>query len=220
MIRTLIVDDQELVRAGLAAMLESQPDIEVVGQAADGADAIIQVELRRPDVVVMDIRMPRMDGLEATRRITARGDSGARVLILTTFDADDLVYEALRAGAGGFLLKDSPQALLAEGIRTVAAGESLLAPSVTRRLVEHYVRRPAPAGAASAVSDLTSREIDILRHVAGGHSNAEIAATLFLSEATVKTHVTRILSKLGLRSRVQVVVLAYETGLVEPGGGP
>jgi DNA-binding NarL/FixJ family response regulator len=220
MIRTLIVDDQELVRAGLSAMLESQPDIAVVGQAADGADAIEQVGLRRPDVVVMDIRMPRMDGIEATRRITARGETAARVLILTTFDADELVYEALRAGAGGFLLKDSPQALLAEGIRTVAAGESLLAPSVTRRLVEHYVRRPGPAGAASAVSDLTSREIDILRQVAGGHSNAEIAATLFLSEATVKTHVTRILSKLGLRSRVQVVVLAYESGLVEPGGGP
>jgi DNA-binding NarL/FixJ family response regulator len=216
-IRTLIVDDQALVRAGLSAMLEAQADIEVVGEAGDGGEAVEQARLRRPDLVLMDIRMPRVDGIEATRRITALGDGAPRVLVLTTFDADEYVYEAMRAGAGGFLLKDSTPARLADGIRTVAGGESLLAPAVTRRLVEHFVRRPPATASHAAFSELTARELDILRHVAGGHSNAEIAATLFLSEATVKTHVTRILSKLGLRSRVQAVVLAYETGLVEPG---
>jgi len=218
MIRTLVTDDQALVRGGLCAMLESQQDIEVVGEAADGLEAVEQVKLRRPDVVLMDVRMPRMDGIEATRRIVALGERAARVLILTTFDVDEYVYEALRAGAGGFLLKDSTPARLADGIRTVATGEALLAPSVTRRLVEHFVRRPnLPATAEQLFAELTTREMDILRHVARGHSNAEIAATLFLSEATVKTHVTRILSKLDLRGRVQAVVLAYETGLVQPG---
>ena len=218
MIRTLVVDDQALVRGGLCAMLETADDIEVVGEAADGADAVEQSTLRRPDVVLMDIRMPRMDGIEATRRLSALTD-GPRVLILTTFDVDEYVYEAMRAGAAGFLLKDTPPAKLAEGIRTVAAGEALLAPTVTRRLVEHFVRRPAAAAATTATfSELTSRELDILHHVARGLSNREIADTLFLSEATVKTHVTRILSKLGLRGRVQAVVLAYESGLVEPGG--
>ena len=218
MIRTLIVDDQALVRGGLRAMLEAREDIHVVGEAADGAEAVEQAALRRPDVVLMDIRMPRMDGIEATRRLTER-PAAPHVLILTTFDADEYVYEAMRAGAAGFLLKDTSPARLADGIRTVAAGEALLAPTVTRRLVEHFVRRPAPAtaGGATGFSELTSRELDILLHVARGLSNGEIASELFLSEATVKTHVTRILAKLGLRGRVQAVVLAYETGLVEPG---
>ncbi len=218
MIRTLIVDDQALVRGGLRAMLEAQEDIEVVGEAGDGADAVEQARLRRPDVVLMDIRMPRVDGIEATRRLMVRA-APPKVLILTTFDADAYVYEAMRAGAAGFLLKDTPPARLADGIRVVAAGEALLAPALTRRLVEHFVRRPALGdAAASAFAELTARELDILRHVARGMSNREIASTLFLSEATVKTHVTRVLQKLGVRGRVQAVVLAYESGLVEPGG--
>jgi DNA-binding NarL/FixJ family response regulator len=217
MIRTLIVDDQALVRGGLRAMLEVQEDIEVVGEARDGAQAVEEAALRRPDVVLMDIRMPRMDGIEATRRLKAAPGT-PQVLILTTFDVDEYVYEAMRAGAAGFLLKDATPAQLADGVRVVAAGEALLAPTVTRRLIEHFVRRPAPPGAGEATfEDLTSRELDILRHVARGLSNGEIAAQLFLSEATVKTHVTRILAKLGLRGRVQAVVLAYESGLVEPG---
>jgi DNA-binding NarL/FixJ family response regulator len=217
-IRTLVVDDQALVRGGLRAMLEAQDDIDVVGEAGDGADAVEQARLRRPDVVLMDIRMPRMDGIEATRRLSAAPEP-PRVLILTTFDVDEYVYEAMRAGAAGFLLKDTAPAKLADGVRTVAAGEALLAPTVTRRLIEHYVRRPAPAEQGERFAELTSRELDILQHVARGLSNGEIAGLLFLSEATVKTHVTRILSKLGLRGRVQAVVLAYESGLVEPGGG-
>jgi DNA-binding NarL/FixJ family response regulator len=219
-IRTLVADDQALVRGGICAMLESCDDIDVVGEAGDGTEAVEQARLHRADVVLMDIRMPRMDGIEATRRLTA-GTDPPQVLMLTTFDVDEYVYEALRAGAAGFLLKDTPPAKLTDAIRTVAAGEALLAPTVTKRLVEHYVRRPAAAVAAKSetFADLTSRELDILHHVARGLSNREIAATLFLSEATVKTHVTRILGKLGLRGRVQAVVLAYETGLVEPGGG-
>jgi DNA-binding NarL/FixJ family response regulator len=218
-IRTLVVDDQELVRSGFCAMLEARDDIEVVGEAGDGAEAVEQARLRHPDVVLMDIRMPGMDGIEATRRLMA-GPDPPRVLILTTFDADEYVYEAMRAGAAGFLLKDTSSARLADGIRTVAAGEALLAPSVTKRLVEHFVRRPAAASTAAkeAFAELTERELDILLQVARGHSNGEIASALFLSEATVKTHVTRILAKLGLRGRVQAVVLAYESGLVEPGG--
>jgi DNA-binding NarL/FixJ family response regulator len=217
-IRTLVVDDQALVRGGLRAMLEAHDDIDVVGEAGDGADAVEQAKLRRPDVVLMDIRMPRMDGIEATRRLSALAQP-PRVLILTTFDVDEYVYEAMRAGAAGFLLKDTAPAKLADGVRTVAAGEALLGPTVTRRLIEHYVRRPAPAGHGERFAELTERELDILRHVARGLSNGEIASLLFLSEATVKTHVTRILGKLGLRGRVQAVVLAYETGLVEPGNG-
>lgn len=216
MIKTLVVDDQALVRAGLCAMLEAKDDIDIVGEAADGIEAVEQSRLRRPDVVLMDIRMPRMDGIEATRRLMA-GAQAPKVLILTTFDIDEYVYEAMRAGAAGFLLKDTPPSMLAEGIRTVTAGEALLAPSVTRRLVEHFVRRP-PSTVTATFSELTSRELEILRHVAGGLSNRDIASKLFLSEATVKTHVTRILAKLGLRGRVQAVVLAYETGLVEPRG--
>jgi DNA-binding NarL/FixJ family response regulator len=215
-IRALVVDDQALVRGGLRAMLEAHDDIDVVGEAGDGAEAVEQARLRRPDVVLMDIRMPRMDGIEATRRLIAV-DRPPRVLILTTFDVDEYVYEAMRAGAAGFLLKDTAPAKLADGVRTVAAGEALLAPTVTRRLIEHYVRRPAPADHGERFAELTARELDILRHVARGLSNGEIASLLFLSEATVKTHVTRILAKLGLRGRVQAVVLAYESGLVEPG---
>ena len=218
MIRTLVVDDQALVRGGLRAMLEAHDDIEVVGEAGDGADAVEQARLRRPDVVLMDIRMPRMDGIEATRRLSA-GPQPPRVLILTTFDVDEYVYEAMRAGAAGFLLKDTAPAKLADGVRTIAAGEALLAPAITRRLIEHYVRRPGPADHGERFAELTPRELDILRHVARGLSNGEIASLLFLSEATVKTHVTRILGKLGLRGRVQAVVLAYESGLVEPGSG-
>ena len=218
MIRVVVVDDQELVRAGLVTMLETKEGIEVAAEAADGADAVEKVKLHRPDLVLMDIRMPRMDGIEATRRIVALGDRAPRVLILTTFDVDEYVYEAMRAGAGGFLLKDSTPDRLAEAIRVVARGEALLAPTITRRLVEHFVTRPAPgAERHPALEELTPRELDILRHVARGSSNGEIAATLFLSEATVKTHVTRVLGKLGVRGRVQAVVLAYEVGLVEPG---
>jgi len=218
-IRTLVADDQALVRGGLRAMLEARDDIEVVGEAADGAEAVEQARMRRPDVVLMDIRMPRMDGIEATRRLVDGPAPTPHVVILTTFDLDEYVYEALRAGAAGFLLKDTSPARLADGIRVVAAGEALLAPTVTRRLVAHFVRRPtAPLAAGSTFDELTPRELDILLHVARGRSNAEIAAELFLSEATVKTHVTRVFSKLGLRGRVQAVVLAYETGLVEPGG--
>jgi DNA-binding NarL/FixJ family response regulator len=217
-IRVLLADDQELVRGGLSAMLESREDLEVVGEAADGIEAVDLARRYGPDVVLMDIRMPRMDGIEATRRLMADPDP-PRVVILTTFDVDAYVYEAMRAGAAGFLLKDTSSASLADGIRTVAAGEALLAPTVTRRLVEHFVRRPAPLPEGDATfAELTSRELDILMHVARGLSNREIASTLFLAEATVKTHVTRILGKLGLRGRVQAVVLAYERGLVQPGG--
>jgi len=217
-IKTLIVDDQALVRGGLRAMLEAKDDIDVVGEAADGLEAVEQTRLRQPDVVLMDIRMPRVDGIEATRRVMAT-PRPPRVLVLTTFDVDEYVYEAMRAGAAGFLLKDTPPARLADGIRTVMAGEALLAPAITRRLIEQFVRRPAATSALhSTFSELTTRELDILRYVARGLSNSEIAATLFLSEATVKTHVTRILAKLGLRGRVQAVVLAYETGFANPGG--
>ena len=217
MISVLLADDQALVRGGLRAMLEAEDDLRVVGEAADGADAVEQTLLRKPDVVLMDIRMPGTDGIEATRRLAQRG-SPARVLVVTTFDLDEYVFAALRAGASGFLLKDADPDRLVEAIRTVATGETLLAPTVTRRLVERFVRGPDP-GAASRerFAELTERELEVLGLVARGLSNAEIAATLFLSEATVKTHVTRCLTKLGLRDRVQAVVLAYETGLAVPG---
>ena len=218
MIRLLIADDHELMRGGLRAMLGAQEDMEVVGEASDGGEAVEQALALRPDVVIMDIRMPRVDGIEAARRLAAHGP-GPRVLVLTTFDLDEYVWEALRAGAAGFMLKDAPPRQLAEAVRTVATGETLLAPAITKRLVERYVRVPPPGSAAGLerLSDLTDREREVLELIARGLSNAEIAARLFLSEATVKTHVTRILSKLDLRDRVQAVVLAYETGLVEPG---
>jgi DNA-binding NarL/FixJ family response regulator len=216
-IRVLVADDHHLARSGLRAMLDVHDDLDVVGEAEDGLAAIAAVDDLSPDVVVMDIRMPRLDGIEATRRLRARPDA-PQVLVLTTFDLDDYVYEALRAGAGGFLLKDAPPSQLAEAVRTVAAGDSLLAPAVTRRLVERFVRTPGPTAQQRLDLDrLTDREREVLLLVARGLSNAEIAAELFLSEATVKTHVTRMLTKLGLRDRVQAVVLAYETGLVEPG---
>ena len=220
MIKLIVADDHALARGGLRAMLGAQDDLEVVGEAADGAEAVdLALELR-PDVVVMDIRMPKLDGIEATRRLRAH-NGAPNVLVLTTFDLDEYVYEALRAGAGGFMLKDAAPSQLAEAVRTVAAGESLLAPAVTRRLVERYVRRPpADKVREQEFAELTERELEVLTLIARGLSNAEIGEQLFLSEATVKTHVTRILSKLGLRDRVQAVVRAYESGLVEPGAEP
>jgi DNA-binding NarL/FixJ family response regulator len=217
MIRVLIADDQALVRGGFRSILEGQPDIEVVGETEDGAETIDAVLELAPDVVLMDIRMPELDGIEATRSLVARG-STSRVLVLTTFDVDEYVYEAMKAGASGFLLKTAPPRQLAEAVRTIAAGDALLAPSVTRRLVEQFVRRPPPGAAVPpSLEQLTERELDVLRLLARALSNAEIANALFVSETTVKSHVNRILSKLDLRDRAQAIVLAYETGLVEPG---
>ena len=217
MIRVLIADDQALVRGGFRLILESQKDIEVVGEAADGRQALEQAGKLRPDVVLMDIRMPELDGLEATRRL-ARMDGAPRILILTTFDLDDYVYEAMKAGASGFLLKEVRPEQLADAVRAIAAGEALVAPAITRRLIEQFVsRRPPGSGPPTEVSDLTERELEVLKLIARGLSNGEIATELFVSEATVKTHITHVLSKLGLRDRVQAVVLAYECGLVYAG---
>jgi len=214
-IRVLLADDQALVRAGFRMILKAEPGIEVVGESADGREAVELAGSLGPDVVLMDIRMPELDGIEATRRIVD-GDEAPRVLVLTTFDLDEYVYEALRAGASGFLLKDAPEEQLVAGIRVVAGGGSLFAPAVTRRLIERFAgAKPAPTPAA--FDDLTPRELEVLRLVARGLSNAEIAETLVVSEHTVKTHVARILSKLDLRDRVQAVVLAYEAGIVKPG---
>jgi DNA-binding NarL/FixJ family response regulator len=198
-------------------ILDAQPDIEVVGEASDGREAIALARELTPDVVLMDVRMPVLDGIEATRELTRDGDR-SRVLMLTTFDLDEHVYDAIRAGASGFLLKDVPPAELAHAVRVVAAGETLLAPTITRRLVEEFVRRPPPGRRSEQLEDLTERELEVLQLVARGLSNGEIAEQLVLGETTVKTHVTRILSKLDLRDRVQAVVLAYESGLVTPGG--
>ena len=218
MIRILIADDQALVRGGFRAILEAQPDLEVVGEADDGQRAVELVAATAPDVVLMDIRMPRLDGIAATAAVRA-APAPPHVLILTTFDLDEYVYEALRAGASGFLLKTAPPRELADAIRTVAAGDALLAPEITRRLIEDYVARPRPARAPGAAFDrLTPREAEVMRLIARGLSNAEISARLYLSEPTVKTHVTRVFAKLGVRDRVQAVVLAYEAGLVQPGG--
>jgi DNA-binding NarL/FixJ family response regulator len=215
--RVLIADDQALVRAGFRMILESQEDMEIVGEAEDGAEALMLGRELAPDVVLMDIRMPGLDGLEATRRLLD-GPNGTHVLVLTTFDADEYVYEALKAGAAGFLLKSAPPARLVEAVRLVASGEALLAPTITRRLIEDYVRRPPPgARSPKELEHLTDRELQVLKLIARGLSNAEIAAKLVVSEATVKTHVNRVLSKLDLRDRVQAVVLAYETGLAQPG---
>jgi DNA-binding NarL/FixJ family response regulator len=213
-IRVLIADDQELVRAGFRKLLDAEDGITVVGEAADGGQAVALATRLAPDVVLMDIRMPRMDGLEATRRLT--GSTAVQVLILTTYDLDEYVFEALRAGASGFLLKDSPPDSLIGGIRTVARGDALLAPSVTRRLIAEFARRP-PENARPALPDLSPRETEVLIQVARGLSNREIAGKLFLGEATIKTHVGSILAKLGCRDRVQAVVAAYEAGLVQPG---
>ena len=215
--RILVVDDQDLVRAGFLAIIETQSDLRVVGEAGDGAAAVDRARELSPDVVLMDIRMPQQDGLEATRRMMQL-PSPPRVLVLTTFDLDEYVYEALKSGASGFLLKNVPREQLLAGIRTVAAGDALLAPSVTRRLIEDFVRRPAPGTTSPAkLMELSPRELDVYRHLARGLSNNEIAALLYLSEATIKTHVASILSKLGLRDRAQAIVLAYESGLVQPG---
>ena len=216
-LRVLVADDQELVRAGFCVILEAA-GFTVVGEAADGAEAVALAASERPDVVLMDVRMPVMDGLEATRRIKSSGDGAPKVVILTTFDLDDYVYEALRAGASGFLLKDAPRADLAAAVRVAAAGDALLSPSVTRRLIEAFARRPASAAPSpSQLASLTPRERDILLLLARGRSNTEIASDLVVSEATVKTHVGHLLAKLGLRDRVQAVILAYETGAITPG---
>ncbi len=219
-LRVVIADDQSLVRAGFRMILDAQPDMTVVGEACNGQEAIAAWRRLRPDVILMDVRMPEIDGLEATRRIMEGGGAACRVLILTTFDLDAYVYAALRAGASGFLLKDvTPEQLIA-AVRLVAAGDALLAPSITRRLVERFARPVAsPALSHQAISTLTGRELEVLKLMARGLSNAEMADALILSEATVKTHVARILPKLGLRDRVQAVVLAYESGLVQPASG-
>jgi len=218
-IGVLIVDDQPMVRAGLRMILELEPDIEIVGEAADGNEAIAVAADTKPDVILMDVRMPNLDGLEATRRIVHDRDHLPRVLILTTFDLDAYVFEALQAGASGFVLKDIQPEHLVDAIRVIANGEALLSPMVTRRLIEEFVRRPADVVRQSTreLDQLTPREAEIMRMVARGLSNAEIAAEAFVSEPTVKTHVARILMKLGLRDRVQVVVYAYERGLMTPG---
>lgn len=218
MIRVALVDDQAMVRAGFRMILETEPDITVVGEAGDGREAVDLVSRAAPDVVLMDVRMPHMDGIEATRRIVGSGGA-ARVLMLTTFDLDDYVYSALRAGASGFLLKDAPAEQLVNAVRVVADGDALLAPSVTRLLIDEVSRRPTvdPAAVAPGLADLTDREREVMRLMARGLSNAEIADSLYLGEATVKTHVGRVLTKLGLRDRVQAVVVAYESGLVTPG---
>jgi DNA-binding NarL/FixJ family response regulator len=213
----LLVDDQEMVREGLRLVLESEPDVEVVGEAADGEAGVREALLRKPDVVLMDIRMPGVDGLTATRRLVAAG-SRSKVLVLTTFSLDEYVYEALRAGASGFLLKDSPRAHLVHAVRSVAAGDALLDPVLTRRLLDDFARRPPPGQERpERLRHLTERELDVLRLVAQGLSNAEIAQRLVLGVTTVKSHIASLLGKLGLRDRVQAVVLAYECGLVRPG---
>jgi DNA-binding NarL/FixJ family response regulator len=218
-IRVVVADDQVLVRAGFRLLVESAADLEVVGEAADGTEALELARRERPDVVLMDIRMPHMDGLEATRHITADETlAGVRVLMLTTFDLDEYVYQALRVGASGFLLKDTPPAELLAAIRVVAAGDALLAPGITRRLIAEFARRPDPTRAAPAALDaLTEREREVLGLIAHGLSNAELAQRLVVSAATAKTYVSRLLAKLGARDRAQLVAIAYETGLVSPG---
>jgi DNA-binding NarL/FixJ family response regulator len=220
MLRVLVVDDQTLVRTGFKMILDAEPDIDVVGEAGDGMEAIEATRRLRPDVVLMDIRMPNMDGITATRMLcegSPREPHCPRVIMLTTFDLDDYVYDAIRAGASGFLLKDTPPEDLAEAIRVVAAGDALLAPSVTRSLLEEFTKTPSSPKPAAAMEQLTDRELDVLRQLARGLSNAEIAEELYVSETTVKTHVSHILTKLELRDRVQAVVVAYESGVVKPG---
>ena len=217
MIRVLLADDQAMVRAGFRLILSSEPDIEVVGEACDGLEAVAAARRLRPDVTLMDVRMPRLDGIAATARLTAQGPAVTRVVVLTTYDVDSHVYDALRAGASGFLLKNAPPEELVQAIRVVASGGALLDPAVTRRVIEEFARSPAPGPVPPEVAALTEREREVLELVAQGLSNAELAATLVVSEATVKTHVARMLAKLGLRDRVQAVVFAYERGLVRPG---
>jgi DNA-binding NarL/FixJ family response regulator len=217
-IRVLLADDQAMVRAGFRMILEMQPDMEVVGEAADGAETISAVKKLQPDIVLMDIQMPGIDGLEATRRIVEMRDKVASgVLILTTFERDDYIFEALRAGACGFLLKNATPEDLVAGIRTVAEGNALLAPSVTRRVIAKFAQKPKPRDYSNILSQLTAREIDIMKSVARGKTNAEIAQDLFIGEATVRTHVSNLIGKLELRDRVQIVALAYESVIVQPG---
>ncbi len=219
MIRILLVDDQALVRAGFRMILDAEPEMQVVGEAADGREAIDQVRALSPDVVLMDIRMPELDGLEATRRILDGSEEAPKILMLTTFDLDEYVYEALRAGASGFLLKDTPPEQLVSAIHVISQGDALLSPTITRRVISEFVKGtgPKPRAQFPRLDDLTAREREVLMLIARGLSNAEIAKTLFVSETTVKTHVARILMKLNLRDRVQAVVLAYESGTVQPG---
>jgi DNA-binding NarL/FixJ family response regulator len=220
MIRILLVDDQALVRAGFRMILDAEPEMEVVGEASDGREAVDQVHALSPDVVLMDIRMPELDGLEATRRILSASNGEApKILMLTTFDLDEYVYEALRAGASGFLLKDTPPEQLVGAIHVIANGEALLSPSITRRVISEFVKGNGPKSQTQfpRLQELTARELEVLKLIARGYSNAEIAKALFVSETTVKTHVARILMKLQLRDRVQAVVLAYEAGVVQPG---
>jgi len=221
MIKVLITDDQVLVRTGFRMILDAENDIDVTGEASDGVEAIEAARSTRPDVILMDVRMPNMDGIEATRRIVDGGDvDPIRVLILTTFDLDEYVYDALRAGASGFLLKDAPPEELVHAVKVVARGEALIAPSITKRLIDEIAERPPPQGAPpEALESLTQRELEVLQLVARGLSNQEIAEELFVSETTVKTHVGRVLMKLGLRDRVQAVVMAYESGVVRPSAG-
>ena len=216
-IRVVVADDQGMVRSGFSTLLNAQPDIEVVGEAVNGQEAIARAAELRPDVMLMDVRMPVLDGLQATRQVAAM-DGAPRVLVLTTFDLDDYVYEALRAGASGFLLKDASAGELAEAVRVVAAGDALLSPGVTRRLIAEFARLGAPRSPSRKnLGDLTERETEVLALVARGMSNAEIATHLIVAEQTVKTHVSRVLMKLGLRDRAQAVVFAYESGLIRPG---
>ncbi|MBO3748823.1 response regulator transcription factor [Streptosporangiaceae bacterium NEAU-GS5] len=217
-IRVLLADDQQMIRAGLRLVIAAEPDIEVVGEAGDGPGAVTAARRLRPDVTLMDIRMPKLDGIQATSRLYADTPPPTRVIVLTTFDIDSYVYEALRAGASGFLLKNAPPEDLVRAIRVVASGAGLLDPAVTRRVIEEFARTPAAHPPPIQVATLTARELEVLHLVAQGLSNAEIAARLYVSEATVKTHVARILTKLALRDRVQAVVYAYEHGLVRPGG--
>lgn len=219
MIRVAIVDDQALMRDGFSMILDAQPDIDVVGDAENGRLGVELCQRTRPDVVLMDIRMPVLDGIEATRLITASQDCDTRVLVLTTFDLDEYVFAAVRAGASGYLLKDAPAKELVAAVRIIAQGEALLSPAVTRRLIEEFARQPEPGTTTAALpDDLTEREREALELLAHGLSNREIAAAMYIGEATAKTHVSRLLTKLGVRDRVQAVVLAYESGLVRPGG--
>jgi DNA-binding NarL/FixJ family response regulator len=216
-LRIVLADDQPLVRAGFRLILEAEDDVDVVGEAGDGEEAVAAAQRLQPDVVLMDVQMPKLDGVEATRRIAQDTASRSRVVILTTFERDDYVFEALRAGASGFMLKNAAPEELVRAVRIVAAGEALLAPSITRRVIEDYAQRLAPRKNDTGLDQLTERELEVLRLLATGKSNAELAKHLYLGEGTVKTHVSHVFGKLGLRDRVQAVVFAYESGLVEPG---